>query len=171
MLARQSRGSGVRSMPDHFLNSAASNRPFPPPKETAPARGWRTETVKAGRILQNVCKVHPPDKHMKHHGAVQFRPLSLVIWVPSKWPILNLRQSGHRAKAAREAWQIRTSPSTWCPAATEFISQACDGALPEVLHTQKHCVRSLADLSDGIDAGCLERVPDPRRKVNVFDRG
>src|SRR5450631_3680942 len=67
--------------------------------------------------------------------------------------------------------QIRTSPSTRCPAATEFISQVCDGALPEVLNTQKHCVRSLADLSHGIDAGCLERVPDPRRKVNVFDRG
>jgi hypothetical protein len=46
----------------------------------------------------------------------------------------------------------------------------CDGALSEILKAEQRSVWRLADLTDGLDAGKNECIPNPRRKSDVVDQ-
>jgi hypothetical protein len=60
-------------------------------KGTAPARGWRTGTVKVRRILQDACKVQLSSKHIQHLAACSVSTAFQSYLGSRVWPALNLR--------------------------------------------------------------------------------
>jgi hypothetical protein len=45
-----------------------------------------------------------------------------------------------------------------------------DRALSKILKAEQRFVRGFANLADGLDAGSIEHVPDPRCKSDMVDR-